>query len=33
MIKLGVILGIMLASTGAQAGVIDLGSIMGGANV
>ncbi|WP_314435075.1 choice-of-anchor A family protein [Massilia timonae] len=33
MVKLGVLLGMALAGTGAQAGVIDLGSIMGGANV
>lgn len=33
MIKLVVLLGVALVSTGAQAGVIDLGSIMGGANV
>jgi len=33
MIKLVVCLGVALASTGAQAGIIDLGSIMGGANV
>lgn len=33
MIKLAVALGMTLASMGAQAGVIDLGSIMGGANV
>lgn len=33
MVKLGVFLGMALASVGAQAGVIDLGSIMGGANV
>lgn len=33
MIKLGVFLGVALASMGAQAGVIDLGAIMGGANV
>lgn len=33
MIKLAVLLGVALASTVAQAGVIDLGAIMGGANV
>ena len=33
MIKFGVFLGMALASMGAQAGVIDLGAIMGGANV
>lgn len=33
MIKLGVFLGMAVASMGAQAGVIDLGSVMGGANV
>ena len=33
MIKLVVCLGVALASTGAQAGIIDLGTIMGGANV
>ncbi|MDY0977929.1 choice-of-anchor A family protein [Massilia sp. CFBP9012] len=33
MIKFGVFLGVALASMGAQAGVIDLGAIMGGANV
>lgn len=33
MIKLGVLLTVALASSGAQAGVIDLGAIMGGANV
>ena len=33
MIRFGVFLGVALASMGAQAGVIDLGAIMGGANV
>ena len=33
MIKSGVLLVVALASTGAQAGIVDLGAIMGGANV
>lgn len=33
MIKLAVVLGMALSSMGAQAGIIDLGAIMGGANV
>ena len=33
MIKLGIVLTVALATTGAHAGVLDIGSVMGGANV